>query len=175
MKDIHTLQARIQEHIDEGAKTPGAKSKARVVIQLLNEALETESACVARYERHYLLAAEIGSESVRADFFKHAHDEKTHVDRIALRLGQLGEKPNSSEGSCSCSHPDAIRGEAVPSMIKEDFVVERIVIASYRAMIKYIGHFDPVSVAMLEGILKTEEDHAETFYHVVVKHARIDL
>ena len=46
-------------------------------------------------------------------------------------------------------------------MIKEDLVAERIAIASYGEMIRYIGENDPTTRVMLEGILATEEEHAE--------------
>jgi bacterioferritin len=162
MTDIHTLRARARQHIEEGAMTPGYQAKPRVVIQLLNEALATEIVCVLRYKRHYFMAAGISSESVKAEFLQHAIEEQTHADQISQRIVQLGGEPNlSPEGLLSRSHSEYIEGESLIDMIKEDLVAERIAIDSYREMINYFGNDDLTTRRMLEGILATEEEHAE--------------
>ena len=46
-------------------------------------------------------------------------------------------------------------------MIKENLVAERVAIDSYREIIQYIGDKDPTTRRMLEGILATEEEHAD--------------
>jgi bacterioferritin len=46
-------------------------------------------------------------------------------------------------------------------MIREDLVAERVAIDSYSEMIRYIGDSDSTTRTMLEGILATEEEHAE--------------
>ncbi len=142
--------------------TPGYQAKPRVVIQLLNEALATEIVCVLRYKRHYFMAAGISSESVKAEFLQHAIEEQTHADQISQRIVQLGGEPNlSPEGLLSRSHSEYIEGESLIDMIKEDLVAERIAIDSYREMINYFGNDDLTTRRMLEGILATEEEHAE--------------
>lgn len=162
MTDIQTLRARARQHIDEGAMTPGYQAKPRVVIQLLNEALATEIVCVLRYKRHYFMAAGLSSESVKAEFLQHANEEQAHADQIAQRIVQLGGEPNlSPEGLMSRSHSEYIEGDSLIDMIKEDLVAERIAIDSYREMINYFGNDDLTTRRMLEGILATEEEHAE--------------
>lgn len=46
-------------------------------------------------------------------------------------------------------------------MIRENLVAERIAIESYREMVRYFAEHDPTTRTMLEGILATEEEHAE--------------
>ena len=46
-------------------------------------------------------------------------------------------------------------------MIQEDLIAERIAIESYRETIAYLGDQDPTTHRMLEGILASEEEHAE--------------
>ena len=46
-------------------------------------------------------------------------------------------------------------------MIEEDLVAERIAIDTYGEMIRYLGNDDPTTRRMLEGILASEEEHAE--------------
>lgn len=162
MTDIHTLRARARQHIEEGAMTPGYQAKPEVVIQLLNEALATEIVCVLRYKRHYFMAAGLSSESVKAEFLQHANEEQMHADQIAQRIVQLGGEPNlSPEGLLSRSHSEYVEGDSLIDMIKEDLVAERIAIDSYREMINYFGNDDVTTRRMLEGILATEEEHAE--------------
>lgn len=160
--DIQTLRARARQRIDEVAMTPGYEAKSRVVIQLLNEALATEIVCVLRYKRHYFMAAGISSESVKAEFLQHAIEEQAHADQISQRIVQLGGEPNlSPEGLLSRSHSEYIEGDSLIAMIKEDLVAERIAIDSYIEMINYVGNDDRTTRRMLEGILATEEEHAE--------------
>jgi bacterioferritin len=59
------------------------------------------------------------------------------------------------------SHAEYREGTTLVDMIEEDLVAERIAIESYREMINYIGHKDPTTTRMLEGILAKEEEHAE--------------
>jgi len=46
-------------------------------------------------------------------------------------------------------------------MIKENLVAERIAIDVYHELISYIGDNDSTTRRMLEGILATEEEHAD--------------
>jgi bacterioferritin len=46
-------------------------------------------------------------------------------------------------------------------MIQENLVAERITIASYLGMIRYLGDADPTTSQMLNGILAVEQSHAE--------------
>jgi len=52
-------------------------------------------------------------------------------------------------------------------MITEDLVAERIAIDSYGEMVHYIGDDDPTTRRMLEGILATEEEHADDLRNVI--------
>jgi bacterioferritin len=45
-------------------------------------------------------------------------------------------------------------------MITEDLVAERVAIASYSDVIRWLGDNDPTTRRMLEGILAVEEEHA---------------
>src|SRR5437773_1902952 len=52
-------------------------------------------------------------------------------------------------------------GKGLQEMIRENLVAERIAIDSYREMVQYVGDDDPTTRRMLEGILATEEEHAD--------------
>ena len=65
LTDVKTLRDRARQGIEDGAMTSGYKANAKTVIKLLNEALATEIVCVLGYMRHYLMATEISSLSVK--------------------------------------------------------------------------------------------------------------
>jgi len=161
LSDVKTLRERARKHIEQGAVTPGYGADRETVVRILNEALATEIVCVLRYKRHYYMATGINAQSVAQEFLQHANEEQAHADQIAGRIVQLGGEPNlSPEGLLSRSHSEYVEGSDLVEMIKEDLVAERIAIDSYREMIAYLGHDDPTTRRMLEGILAMEEEHA---------------
>jgi bacterioferritin len=162
LTDIKTLRQRARQHIEKGAVTPGYQADRDTVVRILNEALATEIVCVLRYRRHHFMANGINAQSVAQEFLEHANEEQAHADQIAQRIVQLGGEPNfSPEGLQTRSHAEYVEGDSLLDMIKEDLIAERIAIDSYREMIAYLGHDDPTTVRMLEGILAMEEEHAE--------------
>jgi bacterioferritin len=162
LTDVKTLRERARQHIERGAVTAGYTADRATVLKLLNEALATELICVLRYKRHYFMASGIQAQSVAQEFLQHANEEQAHADEIAGRIVQLGGEPNfSPEGLATRSHAEYVEGHDLVDMIKEDLVAERIAIDSYREMVAYCGHDDPTTRRMLEGILATEEEHAD--------------
>jgi bacterioferritin len=160
--DIQTLRKRAREHIENGAITPGYAADRGTVIKLLNEALATEIVCTLRYKRHYFMAKGINAEAVATEFAEHAAEEQEHADQIAQRIVQLGGEPDlSPQGLAARSHAEYVEGNSLTDMIKEDLVAERIAIDSYREMALFIGEDDPTTRRLLEGILETEEKHAD--------------
>jgi len=162
LSDIQTIRKRAREHIQEGAVTSGYTADRKTVLKILNEALATEIVCVLRYKRHYFMASGINAKSVAAEFLEHATEEQGHADLIAMRIVQLGGAPNlSPEGLATRSHSEYMEGENLVDMIQEDLVAERIAIDTYREIIQYLGNDDPTTRRMMEGILASEEEHAE--------------
>jgi len=162
VSDVKAIRLRARQHIERGAVTEGYKGNREVVLLLLNEALATELVCVLRYLRHYHMATGIDSQAVAAEFREHADEEEGHAAQIAARIRQLGGAPDfDPNGLQARSHSEYIEGDGLIDMIKEDLVAERIAIESYSDMIRYIGDSDPTTRSMLEGILATEEEHAE--------------
>jgi bacterioferritin len=162
LADIQTLRERARMHIEQGAVTPGYSADRAAVLELLNTALATEIVCVLRYKRHYFMAQGINAKSVATEFLEHANEEQGHADQIAARIVQLGGEPNfSPDGLASRSHSEYAEGGDLADMIQENLIAERIAIDSYGAMIRYLGSDDPTTRRMLEGILATEEEHAD--------------
>jgi bacterioferritin len=162
LSDIESIRARARRHIEEGAVTENYGADKETVIRLLNEALATEIVCVLRYKRHYFMAQGPASAAIAAEFLEHAQEEQAHADSIAERIVQLGGQPDfSPHGLAMRSHAEYVEGATLADMIREDLVAERIAIETYREMVQYLGSGDTTTRRLLEGILATEEEHAE--------------
>ncbi|MEX0879490.1 MAG: ferritin-like domain-containing protein [Thermoanaerobaculia bacterium] len=162
LTDVKELRARARRHIENGAVTEGYRPDRDTVVRILNEALATEIVCVLRYRRHHFMAAGIHAKAVADEFLVHANEEQGHADQIAERITQLGGEPDfDPQGLTTRSHSEYVAGSTLLDMIREDLVAERVAIESYTEMIRYLGTDDPTTRRMLEGILATEEEHAE--------------
>ncbi len=174
--DLQEIRKRSREHIQRGAVTGGYKANLGVVIKILNEALATEIVCVLRYKRHFFMAQGIDSSNATQEFAQHAAEEQGHADQIALRITQLGGEPNFSPvGLVDRSHSEYQEGNGLSEMIQEDLVAERIAIDSYTEMIRYVGEDDVTTRRMLEGILASEEEHADDMANLLKKMNPIPL
>ena len=162
LTDIKELRRRARSHMEQGAVTEAYRADRDTVLRILNEALATEIVCVLRYKRHYYMASGIHAQAVAEEFLEHAGEEQGHADLIAERITQLDGEPDlNPDGLLTRSHSEYVVGEGLVDMIKEDLVAERIAIDSYAEMIRYIGEDDLTTRRMLEGILATEEEHAD--------------
>jgi bacterioferritin len=169
LTDIQTLRKRARQHIDEGSVTAGYSADRAIVLKLLNDSLATELVCVLRYRRHHFMARGIQSQSVAQEFLEHSNEEQGHADEIAERIVQLGGAPDfAPDGLSRRSHAEYFEGDSLASMIRENLVAERIAIDSYRDIIQYLGDQDPTSRRMMEGILATEEKHADELADLLV-------
>lgn len=162
LSDVKSLRARVRKEIENGAVTPGYSLDPDQAIQLLNTALATELICVLRYRQHSVTASGIQSEPIAAEFLVHSNEELAHADLLAKRIVQLGGTPQMDPaGLTERSHAEYVECKDLKQMIRENLIAERIAIESYREMIRYFGDQDPTTRSMLEGILATEEEHAD--------------
>jgi bacterioferritin len=160
--DIEELRRRAREHIEQGPITSAYGADRERVIAVLNEALATELVCVLRYKRHYFTATGLDAGPVTAEFLQHANEEQQHADMIAARITQLQGQPNfDPEGMTGRSHSQYDASPGLRDMIVEDLVAERIAIASYSDVIRWLGDGDTTTRRMLETILAVEEEHAD--------------
>lgn len=160
--DIEEIRRRALEKMDDGAVTASYQADREKVIDVLNEVLATETVCTLRYRNHYFMARGIHSSGVEGEFLEHARQEQEHADRVAKRITELGGKPNlNPEGLATRSHAQYGEGDSLEDMIKEDLVAERIAIATYSEIVRWLGSEDPTTRRMMEEILATEEEHAD--------------
>ncbi len=163
LSDVKTLRDQARAHMDEGpivSESYGADRER--VVAVLNEALATELVCVLRYKRHYYMAEGLDAGPVAAEFLAHAAEEQTHADQIAARIVQLQGEPDFNPATLvERSHAEYVAGTDLVSMIREDLVAERVAIASYSEIARWLGDGDITSRRLMEQILATEEEHAD--------------
>jgi bacterioferritin len=172
LTDVKTLRERARKNLSTGGVTSTYQGDVNKTIEILQSVLATEIVCVLRYTMHAVAAQGISSEGVRDEFAQHAKEEAGHMNEVAERINQLGGTPNfNPEGlvsrSASQYGPDKLN---LVDMIRENLVAERIAVDHYRELIRYFGNDDPGTRTMLEGILVTEEEHANDMHDLLVAH-----
>ena len=166
--DIDAIRERAREHIERGPITDAYGADRERVISVLNEVLATEIVCVLRYKRHYYTAQGISAGPVAAEFLQHANEEQQHADLAAQRIVQLGGEPDFSPHALATrSHTEYDASAGLLDMVREDLVAERIAIASYQEIIRWLGNDDPTTRRVIETILAQEEEHAEDLLNIL--------
>ena len=162
LSDVETLRRQAREHIDDGPITEAYGADRERVIAVLNEVLATELVCYLRYKRHYFTATGINATAAAAEFLEHATQEQQHADMAATRITQLQGDPDFNPDVLSKrSHAEYTEGSNLLEMVKEDLVAERIAIASYSEIVRWLGDKDTTTRRMIEQILEVEEEHAD--------------
>jgi bacterioferritin len=160
--DIEEIRRRAMEKMDDGAVTASYKADRDRVCEVLNEVLATETVCVLRYKNHYYMAQGIHGQSVENEFLEHAREEQDHADKVAKRITELNGTPNlNPEGLATRSHAQYGTAETLQEMIKEDLIAERIAIATYSEIVRWLGNDDPTTRRLMEELLAKEEEHAD--------------
>jgi bacterioferritin len=115
-------------------------------------------------DRRYYEAKGIHGASVEAELLEHANEEQAHADRVAKRITELGGSPNLQ--------PRTVRADTLEEMIKDDLVAERIAIATYSEIVRWLGNDDPTTRRMMEELLAKEEEHADDLVELLSRVAR---
>jgi bacterioferritin len=171
--DIEEIRRRALEKMDDGAVTASYQADRERVIDVLNEVLATETVCTLRYRTHFFMAKGVHGASVESEFLEHANEEQHHADMVAKRITELGGTPNlDPEGLATRSHAQYAIGDTLEDMIREDLVAERIAIATYSEIVRWLANDDPTTRRMMEEILATEEEHADDMAKLLTRISR---
>jgi len=168
LTDVETLRKQARQHMDQGPITEAYGADRKRVIAVLNEVLATELVCVLRYKRHYYMAQGMNSGPVAQEFLQHAGDEQGHADMVAARIVQLQGQPDFNPDTLTKrSHAEYDESPGLSDMLREDLVAERVAIASYQEIVRWLGTNDPTSRRMIEEILAVEEEHADDLLNLL--------
>jgi bacterioferritin len=162
--DVTRIRDQARRHLEQGPVTPSNTGDVERLIAVLNEVVASEMVCYLRYTQNAIVAQGIDREQVAAMFRDHAAEELGHFHRVSDRVNQLGGAPDMDPATLTeRSHTDysTPADTDLQGMIRENLVAERIVIATYAEIIRWIGDADPTTRRLMEEILKDEEDHAD--------------
>jgi bacterioferritin len=171
LTDVKELRSRARASIEKGAITPAYQGDVKQTIEILQAVLATEIVCVLRYTMNAVAATGISSDSVKEEFNQHAKEEQGHMRSVAERINQLGGTPDfNPEGLATRSASQYVVAPNLVEMIRENLVAERIACEHYRELIRYFADGDPTTRVMMEGILVTEEEHANDMHDLLIAH-----
>ncbi|MVO89180.1 bacterioferritin [Streptomyces sp. p1417] len=162
--DVTKIRNDARTQMEQGPVTKTYGADRERLIEVLNQVVATEVVCYLRYSQHAIAATGIDRAQVAAEFTEHAQEELQHGLWAAERVSQLGGSPDFDPATLrERSHTDYVTTDEsdLKRMLQENLVAERIVIATYQEMIRWIGESDPTTRRMLEKILEEEEEHAD--------------
>jgi bacterioferritin len=162
--DVAAIRDRARQKMDRGPVTDHYGTDPAQVVAILNEVLATEIVCWMRYSRHAISASGISRAPVSAEFTEHAEEEREHAMRVAGRISQLGGQPDFDPATlASRSHTsyETFADDDLTGMLRENLAAERIVIATYQEIIRWLGDTDVTTRRLIEDILAEEEEHAD--------------
>ncbi len=162
--DVSAIRERARQKMDSGPVTESYGTDPDKVVAVLNDVLATEIVCWMRYSRHAISATGINRAQVSDEFTEHAEEEREHAMRVAERISQLQGDPDFDPATLTTrSHTPYTTFEDgdLTGMLRENLAAERIVIATYREIIRWIGDSDPTTRRLIEDILAEEEEHAD--------------
>lgn len=160
--DLENIKRRAREHMAEGAVTASYGADPKAVVKVLNDALATEIVCNLRYRNNYFVAQGIHADAVASELKEHAAQEQDHADRLAERITQLGGEPDMNPATLLArSHADYTTSQSLHALLRENLVAERIAVATYSEMVRWLGDRDPTTRRLVEEILAQEEEHAD--------------
>ncbi|MGN9842143.1 ferritin-like domain-containing protein [Nonomuraea sp. H19] len=162
--DVTRIREQVRQKMDEGPVTETFGRDPQKVIDVLNDVIATEVACWLRYTRHAISAKGIDRAQVSDEFTEHAKEELQHALRVAERVSRLGGDPDFDPAQLiRRSHIDyqVPEDRDLRALLEANLEAERIVIATYREIIRWLGEGDPATRRLMESILKEEEKHAD--------------
>ena len=155
------LSTHALKHFGVGTSNAAFSAERTTIINLLNQTLAIEMACVFRYRRHHFFARGIQATDIADEFLLHAEEKLDHVHRIADRIAQLGGKAEFNREALIAYSAEKYRGgRSAVEMITANLAVVKITIDHYLNMIQRIDAKDAITGQMLKEILAEEEVEA---------------
>jgi bacterioferritin len=126
------------------------------ILETLNVLLADELTAVNQYMVHSEMCANWGYDRLHEAIEKRAIDEMKHAEKLIARILYLEGRPMVSKLN------DIHIGSEVSDQIQNDWLAEDGAVKGYNAAIKQAAELgDNGTRALLESILKDEEDHVD--------------
>jgi bacterioferritin len=168
--DVATISERARQKMTRGPVTDSYGKNVDEVIGVLNDVVATEIVCWLRYTRHAISATGINRAQVAAEFTEHADEERGHAMRAAERISQLGGEPDLDPATVAARAHTGYKtfaDEDLTGMLEENLAAERIVIATYQEIVRWLGDDDVTTRRLIEDILAEEEEHADDIVNLL--------
>jgi bacterioferritin len=164
LNDISVLRQKARKVMQATPPLDGSPS-----IALLQSVLSAEIVCVLRYTMISVSQDGLKNSLIGAEFQEQANDERRHMMMAAARIEQLGGTPDfSPRVSAEAALPAAAD---FPQRVRENLEAEQSVIAHYRDLLGFFGDKDPQTSAMLNEIMRDEEDHTSDMEDLLASYA----
>jgi bacterioferritin len=134
-------------------------------IALLQTVLSAEIVCVLRYTMISVSEDGLKNDRIGAEFQEQANDERRHMSMAAARIEQLGGTPDFNRAATP------IMPAGFLDRVRENLAAERRVIEHYHDLIDYFAPRDPATCAMLQEIVRDEEDHTGDMEDLLISYA----
>ena len=162
--DMTRIRDEAKAHMAAGPVVADDDAARVRLLEVLNDVVASEIVCFLRYSQHAIAATGIDRAQVAAEFTEHAGQEMNHAMLVAERISQLGGEPDFDPATLlSRSHTQYSTADPadLTQMLKDNLFAERVVIASYQEIIRWIGDADPTTRRIMERLLADEEEHAD--------------
>ncbi|MDE8349933.1 MAG: ferritin-like domain-containing protein [Acidocella sp.] len=155
LKDVNALRDSVKPYLSAAPSADPTPS-----IALLQTVLAAEIVCVLRYTMISVSHDGLQNAWIGTEFQEQANDERKHMTMAAKRIQQLGGTPNFNPPGLTsrAAGPGTYDGNFA-KQVNENLEAEQSVIAHYRDLITYFAPRDAQTCAMLEDIIRDEEDH----------------
>jgi bacterioferritin len=140
-------------------------------IALLQTVLAAEIVCVLRYTMISVSHDGLKNGRIGAEFQAQANDERKHMKMAAARIVQLGGEPDYNPPGLASRVAALNAAGGFAARVAENLAAERSVIEHYRELIRYFEDRDPETCAMLEDIIRDEEDHTGDMQDILEAYA----
>ncbi|MGE0791697.1 MAG: bacterioferritin [Sandaracinaceae bacterium] len=166
--NIETIRKQAREHMMEGAVTASYGANREEVCKVLNDMLATEIVCALRYRNNHYVALGLGAHRAADELLEHAAEEESHRSMIAERITQLGGMPNFDPSTLAKrSHAEYSSKASLGEILRENLVAERVAVAMYSEIVRWLGDADPTSRRLVEQVLAQEEEHADDLVDLI--------
>ena len=134
--------------------------------------LTAEIVCVLRYTAISISHDGLKNDWIGAEFQEQANDERRHMALAAARIVQLGGTPDYDPQPLASRHAVPQEGPGEFALrVQENLAAEQAVVELYRELISYFAQRDPETAAILQEIIRDEEDHASDMEDLLVSYA----
>lgn len=161
-----------RKHFENDAAHTGRSIDQTSIIDLLNQTLAAEVACVFRYRRHHFIARDIQATDLADEFLLDAKEKLEHAHKISARIVELGGTSELDRDAFSADNPtQCMTSRSALEMIAANLAAERSCIDRYLDLIQRIDDKDPITSDLLKAILVDEEVQAGALAHLLTQSA----